>query len=78
MGTVPAGELASIFEGHVASLPEGSKLAEQLTRLAGMLRQGPARTRNEAIRQIVRKLQLQADEFAHVVEAREAKLRGKG
>jgi DNA-binding transcriptional regulator YiaG len=49
----------------------------QLQRLAAMLRRGPARTRAEAIRQITRKLQLQADEFAAVLEARDAKLRGK-
>ena len=78
VGTVPAVQVAEIFERHTAGLPEGAKLAEQLGRLGGMLRQGPARTRNEAIRQIVRKLQLQADEVAHVVEARDAKLRGKG
>ena len=78
VGTVPAVQVADIFERHTSSLPQGSKLAEQLSRLAGMLRQGPARTRNEAIRQIVRKLQLQADEVAEVVEARDAKLRGKG
>jgi hypothetical protein len=78
VGTVPAVEVAETFERQTASLPEASKLREQLGRLAGMLRQGPARTRNEAIRQIVRKLQLQAAELAHVVEARDAKLRGKG
>jgi hypothetical protein len=42
-----------------------------------MLRQGPARTRAEGIRQITRKLQRQTDEFAEVVEARDSKLRGK-
>ena len=78
VGTVPAVDVAEAFERHTASLPEGSKLADQLGRLAAMLRQGPTRTRNEAIRQIVRKLQLQADEFAYAIEARDAKLRGKG
>jgi hypothetical protein len=78
VGTVPAGEVADIFERHVSSLPDSSKLGQQLGRLAAMLRQGPARTRNEALRQIVRKLQLQSDELAHVVEARDARLRGKG
>lgn len=78
VGTVPAVEVADIFERHVEPLPMGSKLAGQLERLAALLRQGPTRTRNEAIRQIVRKLQLQADEVAAVVEARDAKLRGKG
>jgi hypothetical protein len=42
-----------------------------------MLRKGPTRTRAEGIRQITRRLQLQADQFAAVVEARDAKLRGK-
>ena len=78
VGTVPAVEVAQLFERHTAGLPPESKLPDQLGRLAAMLRQGPVRTRNEAIRQIVRKLQLQADEFAHVIEARDAKLRGKG
>ena len=78
VGTVPAAEVAEVFERHMTGLPPESKLADQLGRLAAMLRQGPARTRNEAIRQIVRKLQLQADEFAQVMDERDAKLRGKG
>jgi hypothetical protein len=77
VGTVPAGEVAAAFERHTAALPPGAKLREQLDRLAAMLRQGPPRTRVEAIRQITRKLQLQADEFAHVIEARDSKLRDK-
>ena len=77
VGTVPATQVADAFEKHTSSLPPESKLLEQLRRLASMLRNGPTRTRVEAIRQIVRKLQLQADEFAHVVEARDAKLRDK-
>jgi DNA-binding transcriptional regulator YiaG len=77
VGTVPATEVADAFEQHTASLPPESKLLEQLGRLASMLRKGPTRTRVEAIRQIVRKLQLQADEFAHVLEARDSKLRDK-
>lgn len=78
VGTVPAAEVADTFERYTPDLPEGSKLGEQLVRLGAMLRQGPGRTRNEAIRQIVRKLQLQADQFAQAVDARDAKLRGKG
>jgi hypothetical protein len=78
VGTVPAVQVAEVFERHTASLPTGSQLSDQLRRLATMLRQGPARTRNEAIRQIVRKLRLQADEFAQVLEARDARLREKG
>jgi hypothetical protein len=77
VGTVPATQVADAFEQHTSSLPPESKLLEQFRRLASMLRNGPTRTRAEAIRQIVRKLQLQADEFAHVVEARDAKLRDK-
>jgi hypothetical protein len=77
VGTVPATEVAAVFERHTSSLPAGSKVLEQFERLASMLRQGPARTRAEGIRQIARKLQLQADEFARVVEARDAKLRGR-
>ena len=77
VGTVPAGDVAAAFEQHASSLPVESKLLEQWNRLAVMLRKGPARTRAEGIRQIARKLQLQADDFAQVVEARDAKLRGK-
>jgi hypothetical protein len=77
VGTVPATQVADAFERHTSSLPPESKLLDQFRRLASMLRQGPTRTRVEGIRQIVRKLQLQADEFAHVVEARDAKLRDK-
>jgi hypothetical protein len=77
VGTVPATEVAAVFEQHASSLPAGSKVLEQFERLASMLRQGPARTRAEGIRQITRKLQRQTDEFAQTVEARDAKLRGK-
>jgi hypothetical protein len=78
VGTVPATQVADVFEQRMSSVPPDSKLREQLGRLASMLRTGPTRTRVEAIRQIVRKLQLQADQFAHVVEARDSKLRDKG
>src|SRR4051794_16181056 len=77
VGTVPATEVAAAFERHSGTLPPDSKVLEQFQRLAGMIRRGPTRTRAEGIRQITRKLQLQADEFAEVVEARDAKLRGK-
>jgi hypothetical protein len=77
VGTVPATQVADAFEQHTSSLPPESQLLVQLTRLASMLRKGPTRTRVEAIRQIVRKLQLQADDFAHVLEARDLKLRDK-
>jgi predicted transcriptional regulator len=77
VGSVPATDVADAFEKHAASLPLESKVLGQLQRLAALLRRGPTRTRAEAIRQITRKLQLQADEFAAVLEARDAKLRGK-
>jgi hypothetical protein len=77
VGTVPATDVAAAFEQHASALPVESKLLDQWNRLAVMLRKGPVRTRAEGIRQITRKLQLQADEFAAVVEARDAKLRGK-
>src|SRR5215211_2978007 len=77
VGSVPATEVAAVFERHSAPIPAGSKVLEQFERLASMLRKGPTRTRAEGIRQIAMKLQRQADEFARVVEARDAKLRGK-
>ena len=77
VGSVPATEVAAAFERHATSLPTDSKILEQFNRLASMLRKGPSRTRAEGIRQITRKLQLQADQFAAIVEARDAKLRGK-
>jgi hypothetical protein len=77
VGTVPATEVAAAFENHSSALPTDSKILEQFNRLASMLRKGPLRTRAEGIRQITRKLQLQADQFAAVVEARDSKLRGK-
>jgi hypothetical protein len=78
VGTVPATEVAAAFERHTSGLPDESKVLAQFTSLAARLRRGPARTRVEGIRQLTRKLQLQADEFAAVVEARDAQLRGKG
>jgi hypothetical protein len=77
VGTVPATQVAEAFEQHASSLPDESKVREQFARLASMVRRGPTRTRAEGLRQIARKLQLQADEFAAVVEARDAKLKGK-
>jgi hypothetical protein len=77
VGTVPATDVAAAFERHAASLPAGSKVLEQFERLASALRKGPTRTRAEGIRQITLKLQVQADEFGRVVDARDAKLRGK-
>src|SRR5436305_688812 len=73
VGTVPATDVAAAFERHASSLPAESKVLAQFKRLAAALRKGPTRTRAEGIRQITRKFQLQADEFAQVVEARDAK-----
>lgn len=78
VGTVPATEVADAFERHAAGLPPESKLLRQYEDLAARLRKGPTRTRVEGIRQIARKIRLRADEFAYAVEARDAKLQGKG
>lgn len=78
VGTVPASEVAEAFERHTAGLPPESKLLAQFRDLAERLRKGPRRTRVEGIRQIARKIRLRADEFAYEVEARDARLRGKG
>ena len=78
VGTVPATDVADAFERHTGRLPPESKLLAQFKDLAERLRKGPTRTRVEGIRQIARKMRLKADEFAYVVEAREAKLRDKG
>ncbi|HEX4735693.1 MAG TPA: hypothetical protein VH247_14885 [Thermoleophilaceae bacterium] len=78
VGTVPATEVADAFERHTARLPPESKLLAQYNDLATRLRRGPTRTRVEGIRQIARKIRLRADEFAHSLEARDARLRGKG
>jgi hypothetical protein len=78
VGTVPATEVAAAFERHTAGLPSESKVLAQFQDLAARLRQGPTRTRVEGIRQIARKLRLKADEFADIVETRDARLRGKG
>lgn len=78
VGTVPATEVAAAFERHAAGLPSESKLLDQFQGLAARLRQGPTRTRVEGLRQIAIKLQVKAQQFAAVVEARDAKLRPKG
>lgn len=78
VGTVPAGDVAAAFERHTAGLPAESKVLAQFQDIAGRLRKGPARTRVEGIRQISRKLRLRADAFAHSIEAKDERLRGKG
>ena len=78
VGTVPREEVASVFVRHSGELPPDSGLLDQLDRLTTMIRGGPARTRVEGLRQISRKMRLRADEFAHSLEARDARLRGKG
>jgi hypothetical protein len=78
VGTVPATDVAAAFERHTARLPADSKVLAQFQDLAARLRQGPTRTRVEGIRQISRKLRINADEFAQIVEARDAELRRKG
>jgi len=78
VGTVPATDVAAAFERHTARLPAESKVLAQFQDLAVRLRHGPTRTRVEGIRQISRKLRINADEFARAVEARDAKLKPKG
>lgn len=78
VGTVPAGTVADAFVRHTAQLPQDSQVRKQFEDVAARLRKGPVRTRVEGIRQIARKLRLNADQFAHVVEARDARLRGRG
>ena len=78
VGTVVAADVAATFERHTPALPERSELRGQLERLAAAIRRGPARTRVEGLRQIVRKLHLQAEEFALVIEARDARMRERG
>jgi hypothetical protein len=78
VGTVPATEVAGAFERHTAGLPPESKVLDQFHDLATRLRKGPVRTRVEGIRQIGMKLRIKADQFAAAVEARDARLQGKG
>jgi hypothetical protein len=76
VGTVPATEVADAFQRHTSNLPPESKVLAQFQDLASRLRHGPVRTRTEGIRQIALKLRIKAEEFARVVEARDAKLKG--
>jgi hypothetical protein len=78
VGSVPAGEVAAVFERHSSGLPPESKVLAQLNDLASRLRSGPARTRVEGIRQIALKLRHRSEDFARIVEARDQKLRPKG
>jgi hypothetical protein len=78
VGTVLTTEVADAFERHTARLPPESKVLAQFQDLATRLRRGPTRTRVEGIRQIARKLRIKADEFANVLDARDARLRTKG
>src|SRR3954464_9609303 len=78
VGTVPATEVADAFERHTTGLPPESKVLAQFEDLGARLRKGPTRTRVEGIRQIGMKLRHKADEFARVVEARDARPRPKG
>jgi hypothetical protein len=76
VGTVPATEVATAFRRRATGLPPESKILAQFEDVAGRL--GHGRTRVEGIRQISRKLRLKADEFAEIVESRDAKLRPRG
>jgi hypothetical protein len=70
--------VAAAFERHTSTLPPESKVLAQFQDLATRLRKGPVRTRVEGIRQIGMKLRVKADQFAAAVEARDARLQGKG
>jgi hypothetical protein len=78
VGTVPATEVAAAFQRRTAGLPPESKVLAQFEDLAARLAKGPTRTRVEGIRQIGRSLRLKADQFAEVVESRNARLQPKG
>jgi hypothetical protein len=78
VGTVPATQVADAFQLHTSGLPADSQVLQQFQDLASRLRQGPARTRVEGIRQIGLKLRHRADDFARIVEPRDAKLKPKG
>lgn len=77
VGTVPATEVADVFEQATSLLPEGSQVLGQFERIASGLRKGPARTRVEGIRQIAGKYRRNADTLARQVEARDARLRAR-
>jgi hypothetical protein len=78
VGTVPATEVAAAFQRRTAGLPAESKVLAQFEDLAARLKKGPTRTRVEGIRQISRSLRLKSDQFAEVVELRNARLQPKG
>jgi hypothetical protein len=78
VGTVPATEVAEAFQRHTSNLPPESKVLAQFEDLASRLRRGPTRTRVEGIRQIGMKLRHKAEDFARIVEARDAKLKPRG
>lgn len=75
-GTVPAEEIARIFEQAGARLSEGSKLKAQLAGLARRLRQDPSGVIvGSKLRGLVVRLRRQADQTGRYLEARDAKLR---
>jgi hypothetical protein len=78
VGTVPATDVAAVFERRSSGLPPDSKVLAQFQDLATRLGKGPARTRVEGIRQIAIKLRIRAEDFARTVEARDARLKQKG
>lgn len=78
VGTVESPEVAAVFERHTEALPPESQVLKQFNDLARRLREGPARTRVEGIRQIAQKLHRRAEDFGRQVEARDARLRDKG
>jgi hypothetical protein len=77
VGTVPATQVADVFEQATSLLPEGSEVLGQFERIAAGLRKGPVRTRVEGIRQIAGKYRRSADMLARTVEARDARFRAR-
>ena len=78
VGTVPATEVANVFQRHTTGLPPESKVLTQFSDLAARIKTGPTRTRVEGIRQIGMKMRVKADQFAATLEVRDERLRGRG
>jgi hypothetical protein len=77
VGSVPATEVADLFERHTSLLPRESAVLGQFEDLAARLRHGPTRQRVEGIRQIGMSLRRKADTFERSIAERDARLRTK-
>jgi hypothetical protein len=75
-GTVPTTEVADIFEGATARLPDDSKLKGQLAGLARRMRQDASGVIvGSKLRGLIMRLRRQADQLGAALEARDARLR---